>query len=332
MDNVIVRIVQDYEGPNLIRQTPQGKGTWDGIYFTYDRVTECDFMIVLRSQMRNPISVICPQEHVWTIVQDPYVPGFNDWLVEGYEQFSRIYTHIAPSSSNSRYIKSQPALPWYVNQSYDELQVMQPPQKKKVLSWILGNQREIPGHFKRLNFLDYIKNRGGITVDLFGRANHYIADKAEGLVPYKYSLAIENSNCPDYWTEKVADCFLCWTVPIYYGCTNLEEYFPAEAFIRIDITHPQEALTRIKEVMDYDDWEKRLPALKEARHLLLDKHQFFPYFSYQIKKELDNVKRPKAKIEIPVYRRSLGATMHHLVYKQKRFFWRLRYRCNQSCR
>jgi Glycosyltransferase family 10 (fucosyltransferase) C-term len=329
MDKTIVKIVQDSEGPDLMRQTPAGKGVWDGIHFTYDQVAECDFMIVLRSQMRNPISVACPQENVWAIVQDPYFPGFNDWLVEGYEQFSRIYTQVT-HHADDKYIQSQPALPWYVNRSYEELQVMPPPKKKKSLSWILGNQMEIPGHFKRLVFLDHIKKRGNFTVDLFGRVNQYIADKAEGLIPYKYSLAVENSCCPDYWTEKIADCFLCWTVPIYYGCTNLEEYFPADAFIRVDITRPQEALARIKEVMDHDDWEKRLPALKEARHLLLDKHQFFPYFSNLIRKEGGN-KRLKMKIEIPVYERSLRSRIHRLAYKQKRTFWRIYYRYVQKC-
>jgi hypothetical protein len=329
MDNVIVRIVQDYEGPDLMRQTKMGKGIWEGIRFTYDQVAECDFMIVLRSQMRNPISVLCPQENVWTIVQDPYVPGFNDWLAEGYEHFSRIYTQIAHPADGRR-IQSQPALPWYVNRSYEELQAMLPPQKKKSLSWILGNQMEIPGHFQRLVFLDNIMKRGNFTVDLFGRANSYIKDKAEGLLPYKYSLAIENSSCPDYWTEKIADCFLCWTVPIYYGCTNLEEYFPADAFIRIDITRPQEALARIKEVMDYDDWEKRLPAIMEARRLVLDKHQFFPYFSNIIRKE-EGGKRPKVKIEIPVYKRSLRGRIHRVVYKQQRTFWRIYYRYVQRC-
>jgi hypothetical protein len=329
MDKIIVRIVQDYEGPDLMRQTPGGKGVWDGLRFTYEPVAECDFIIVLRSQMHTPISVICPQENVWAIIQDPYVPGFNDWLVEGYEHFSRIYTQIS-CPSDSRHIKSQPALPWYVNRSYEELQVMPPPQKTKALSWILGNQMEIPGHINRLVFLDHIKKRGNFTVDLFGRANQYVADKAEGLIPYKYSLAVENSSCPDYWTEKIADCFLCWTVPIYYGCTNLEEYFPADAFIRIDITRPQEAIVRIREVMNHDDWEKRLPALKEARHLLLDKHQFFPYFSNLIRKEGDG-QHPKVKIDIPVYKRSLKSRMHRLTYKQKRTFWRLYYKYVQKC-
>ena len=56
---------------------------------------------------------------------------------------------------------------------------------------------------------------------------------------------MENAVIPDYWTEKIADCFLAWTLPIYYGCPNLEDYFPEKSFIRIDIEKPEEAIDSI---------------------------------------------------------------------------------------
>jgi hypothetical protein len=311
--NVTVRVVQDYEGPDLIRQTPGQTGVWEGIRYTLEPIGECDYLIVLRSQMRNPISVTCPKENVWAIVQDPYIPGFNDWLVEGYEHFSRVYTQSIPRNKE-KFAISQPALPWYVNRSYDQLVDLAIPPKPKILSCIAGNQSDIPGHFKRKAFLNILTRQKGIDIDLFGHAGVYLADKADGLLPYQYSLAIENSSIPDYWTEKIADCFLCWTVPIYYGSTNLEKYFPPESFIRIDIEKPQEAFTKIRSLITNDVWEKRLPALKAARQLVLDRYQFFPYFSMMIGKESKDNKN-KVKIEIPVYVRSLKSRIRRLGYK-----------------
>ena len=315
---IIVRIVQDYEGPCLIRQTPGLSGQWDGVHFTLEPVGECDYLIVLRSQMRNPISVTCPKENVWAIVQDPYIPGFNDWLVEGYEHFSRVFTQLIPYK-NDKFVISQPALPWYVNRSYDQLVALPVPSKEKTLSWVAGNQSDIPGHFKRKAFFNILKQQRGFDIDIFGRSVYYLEDKADGLLPYRYSLAIENSSIPDYWTEKIADCFLCWTIPIYYGSHNLEEYFPPESFIRIDIANPQEALTKIKSIATDDAWEKRLPALKAARQLVLDKYQFFPYFSKLIRQENRDDKH-RSKIEIPVYKRSLKSRIHRIGYKIKRDF------------
>jgi hypothetical protein len=55
---------------------------------------------------------------------------------------------------------------------------------------------------------------------------------------YKYSFAIENFHNEYYWSEKIADCFLAWTMPIYYGCEYINNFFPLEAMIRIDINDP----------------------------------------------------------------------------------------------
>ena len=55
---------------------------------------------------------------------------------------------------------------------------------------------------------------------------------------------------------------------------------------------------------------------KQFRNLLLDKHQFFPYFYNLIRKE-EGGQRPKVKI---VYKRSIRNRIHRLTYKQKKHF------------
>ena len=57
---------------------------------------------------------------------------------------------------------------------------------------------------------------------------------------------------------------------------NLEEYFPPESFIRIDIAKPEKTVAEIKDILEHDRWESRLPALEEARNLILHKYQLFP--------------------------------------------------------
>jgi len=156
------------------------------------------------------------------------------------------------------------------------------PAKSKAISWIVGNAMNIPGHVKRHAFLQFIKNNASVDIDLFGRAVRVIEDKWDGLAPYKYSLAIENSQSPDYWTEKLADCFLSWTIPFYFGCPNLGKYFPEKSFIRIDIDKPQIALDRIKSAIKNNEWEKRLAALKAARDQVLNQYQLFPHLAKRI--------------------------------------------------
>lgn len=49
-----------------------------------------------------------------------------------------------------------------------------------------------------------------------------------------FGVAIENTSHRGYFTEKILDCFLLKTIPIYWGCSNIEDYFNKEGIIRVD--------------------------------------------------------------------------------------------------
>eukprot|EP00620_Florenciella_sp_RCC1587_P021099 CAMPEP_0182561832 /NCGR_PEP_ID=MMETSP1324-20130603/4262_1 /TAXON_ID=236786 /ORGANISM="Florenciella sp., Strain RCC1587" /LENGTH=60 /DNA_ID=CAMNT_0024774579 /DNA_START=220 /DNA_END=399 /DNA_ORIENTATION=+ len=49
-----------------------------------------------------------------------------------------------------------------------------------------------------------------------------------------FHIAIENVKSNGYFTEKLLDCFLTRTVPLYWGCPNIGEYFEVEGMIIID--------------------------------------------------------------------------------------------------
>lgn len=272
---MLVRIIKNWAAPDLMRQTPEISGVWEGITFTCNPIVECDVVFVLNS-VPEPSSLRCPPDNIWALMQEPYITDVFDWMIEGHGQYAHVFSHHLPQGfREGKYVRCQPALPWHINRTYDELKLQEVPDKQKDLSWITSNLTSFPGHKVRMGFLDYLRAHA-FPVEVYGKGIQYIEDKWDGLAPYRYSLAIENFSGPDYWTEKIADCFLSWTVPIYYGCTNLEDYFPDGSFIRIDITRPQEALEIIKEAITTDDWTARLLALQEARELVLDKYQFFP--------------------------------------------------------
>ena len=309
----LVRIIKNWDWPDIMRQTPGQRGIWDNIQFTVAPVEECDYAVMLNNNMKCESIVKCPSENIWALMQEPYVKGFTDWMSEGHKLFYRVYTHHI-TSKVPKYIVSQPALPWYVNKSFDQLSQMDIPAKSKTLSWIVGKALSVPGHFKRLSFLKFIQEKNYIDIDLYGTAVRVIEDKWDGLAPYKYSLAIENSCSPDYWTEKIADCFLSWTIPFYYGCTNLNKYFPEESFIRIDIDKPEIAIDRVKSAINNNEWEKRLPALKTAREKVLNQYQLFPHLAEQIKLHHSN-NADKIKVSIPPYTKSINTRLNRAFFK-----------------
>ena len=91
--------------------------------------------------------------------------------------------------------------------------------------------------------------------------------------------------------SKIADCFLSYTLPIYCGCTNLGDYFPSKSFVEIDINDYQKSCEIIQEVLEQGIWQDRLEAIKEARELVLNKYQLFPFIANIVNKRKDRFHR-----------------------------------------
>ncbi|MEI6124937.1 MAG: glycosyltransferase family 10 [Pseudomonadota bacterium] len=268
---MLVRIIKDWKSPDLMRQTPDCSGIWDTIHFTEEEVEECDFLVVL-NRFPKDSTVVCNPANVFAINQEPPLQELQ-WMRLGYSNFHRV---ISPEFSFSpKIINDHPSLPWHVGKNYNELRALPCGKKEALISWVTSNVKCFPGHTHRLNFLNAIQNK--ITFDLWGRGFNPLEDKWQGIAPYKYSFAIENFSCKYYWTEKIADCYLAWTMPIYYGCKNIQAYFPPESMIYIDITHPEKALETIEKAIADNSWEKSLPAIEHARNLILERYQFFPF-------------------------------------------------------
>lgn len=277
---MLVRIEKKWDFPDLLRQTPGGLGVWGDLHFTLEPVEKCDYLIVL-NQLHEDIQVECPPQNVWALFQEPYEPDFLSWMRDGHGQFARVYTH-RPPSRHARYRGSHPMVPWHVGRNYDQLMKDVLHVKLDRVSWVTSSLQILPGHKLRYSFLEYLQDQNWELLDLFGKEICPVEDKWTVLAPYHYSIAVENSSGPDYWTEKVADCWLAGTLPFYYGCTNLEKYFPADSFIRIDINQPEAAYRSIRQALETNEYQKRVGSIEKARQLVLNQQQFFPKISREI--------------------------------------------------
>ncbi len=273
---MIVRIIKNWSDINILRQTPGNTGIWNNIRFTTDSVDQSDYVIVLNHPPEDT-RIYCPRQHIWAIIQEPPNEFFKS-MHRGDPNFYRIYT-TDDTLSDSRYILSQPVLPWHINRNYDFLKSCKIPSKTNLISAVVSNKTQFRGQRDRINFLSIIRNN--IEFDHFGRGFNFIHDKWDGLAPYKYSFTIENYSNKYYWSEKLADCFLTWTMPIYYGCKNITDYFPEEAMILIDI-HGENTIDIIQEKISERIWENNIDAIAYARQLILDKYQFFPFIHDEI--------------------------------------------------
>jgi hypothetical protein len=106
----------------------------------------------------------------------------------------------------------------------DGSQLLWPPIKKHNCSLIASEKTHLVGHQLRHAVVDWISTVKA-DVHVMGRGYQPFDLKQDGLLPYHYSVVIENIPEPDCFTEKLLDCMLCGTLPIYYGPKNIGNYF-----------------------------------------------------------------------------------------------------------
>ncbi len=111
-------------------------------------------------------------------------------------------------------------------------------------------------------------------------AGDWNQSKINFLSRYKFTIAFENSNSRGYITEKLTDCFIAGTVPIYWGSEGDLSPFPKEAVICANDYPSTEALiARIKEVNENDDEYLRILAANPLRHgMQLSRREEFDAF------------------------------------------------------
>ena len=268
---MLVRIDRYFNYPDISRQTPGGSMKWGNFHFTEEKVEKCDYLVILEYP-KAEVNTSIPSGNFIHICQEPP----NE--VSIYRQFGNKQSNLILNQhkEGGKFVLSHGALPWHVNKSYDELNSTGPRDfaKKDEIAWITGYQQTSKGHVARSRFLDSLRDIP--YVNLYGRGINPIDDKWDALFPVKYGIAYENFSSPFYWTEKIADCFLSYTIPFYSGCTNIQEFFPKGSFILFDPNDKHIELM-FKDVIQSNYYEKHFDALLEARELILNQYQLFPF-------------------------------------------------------
>ena len=205
------------------------------------------------------------------------------------QQFGHVLTSQEPwALKHPRRIYSQPALHWFYGSggdhhvSVDAMRLTPPLPKSAGLSTVGSSKQQLHTlHYLRYQFTQHIK-AAIPEMDVYGRGYIPMPDKADALDRYRYHLAVENHYSLHHWTEKLADPFLGACLPFYAGCPNAADYFPADSFIPLDIRDPEGAVDIIKTAMAAGEYEKRLPAILEARRLVMEEYSLFAVLAREI--------------------------------------------------
>ncbi len=133
--------------------------------------------------------------------------------------------------------------------------------KHAMCSLIASSQKKQTGHKLRHDLVRWCRETGQ-DIDVMGRGYKPFVEKPEGLAPFRYSIVIENTREKGYFTEKLIDSLLCNTIPIYWGCPNIADFFDTEAMV---VCENMADIQRAIKQMSEPDYVSRLPALTAAR-------------------------------------------------------------------
>lgn len=205
-------------------------------------------MLALRWRLRCKVSAL--------IFEPPAIQRrWYRWLrLVGPLMFHRVFTHLpslATAIPNGRLVPHGTAT---FSHRTD-----QPPPKTALVAIVASHHRSLPGHRMRHRVVDWAREHG-LKLETFGTGYRPIADKWEGHAPFRYSVVIENSRSPGYFTEKIIDSFLAWSVPVYWGDPEISRAFLPDGMIACE--SEEEIKERLLTLSDAD-FDRRLHALRE---------------------------------------------------------------------
>jgi len=287
---IVVKFVTKGKGQidpiRWLRQFPGRVPKWGRCEFVFDPAAREYDWLVAYDDLPTGCSerLACTRENTLLVTMEPSsVKLYGGSFLR---QFGVVLTSQEPWVIRQPHaVHSQAGLRWYYGigkdtvRDYDALAAMPPPEKTSAISTVCSSKQQ--GHTlhrKRYQFIQWLREKMP-ELEVFGHGVRFIDDKADAVDEYRCHIAIENHIAPDHWTEKLADCFLGWSIPIYHGCPNAADYFPEDSFVAIDIENPEAALEIIRAAMAPGEYERRLPAIREARRRVLEEYNLFAMLS-----------------------------------------------------
>tara|TARA_B100000482_G_scaffold133659_1_gene97600 strand:+ start:240 stop:1118 length:879 start_codon:yes stop_codon:yes gene_type:complete len=245
----------------------------DNIIISRDNIEEGDVVIYTDRNMNsiNPNS----KYNIACLVESPLITKSSyDYIQNNYNKFHMILTFHKPFLDlNKDKFKLQLMGTTWMNEIYRKIY-----KKNKLCSIISSNKRMTSGHKLRHVIIDYLIKNNINNVDFYGgrfnnlpymqtksytkehSGQHVSNEKINGLQSYMFSIVIENCKSDYYFTEKLIDCFLTGTVPIFWGCPSIHKFFNVKGIL---IFNTLQECINIINTLTIEKYTEMLPYIKE---------------------------------------------------------------------
>lgn len=155
------------------------------------------------------------------------------------------------------------------------------PVKTRRMSIMVSERTFSQGHKYRHFLVQSILNTN-LPIDIYGRGVSYYKEKykhdrrlkgefteLEPYAHYDFHICIENYTTNAYFSEKITNVLLCSSVPIYWGCKQIQGYFPGNVIMLTGSVEKDIALLRlILAAPEKYKTSVNLPFIKDRLNLL----------------------------------------------------------------
>ena len=219
---------------------------WNGITVFTDK------MLAAVDQVDSPVKV------AWLIEPYDLIPYMYDQIKTIEDKFDFVFTY------EETLLKHNPDIYKFhpCDCSGIEFHSHKLHEKTKLVSMIYSEKTWLFGHrLRHIIAKTLIPQMGYDKIDFFGRATpNPLELKSEGTNPYMFQIAIENAQRRFYFADKIYDCFVTGTVPIYWGAPNIGDFFDMRGILTFN--HPNE-LKEILENLSPEKYESLLDGVQE---------------------------------------------------------------------
>lgn len=293
----VIKVVEKPKGfvpiiDNLFSHIPDDRRffNWDRDVSKYKHVFLTDMCITSHHNFNDKV------KYAWMVESPEITPEQYKWLSTNLDKFEQVFTFkrtlLDADPERCKFVPGGAC--WIKEEDWG----VHP--KTKLLSFVTSNKNYTSGHVLRQRIIQ----RLGQSFDVYGRGYNEIPDKITGLKDYMFSLAVENTKEDYYFTEKLLDCFMTGTVPIYYGCPSIGDFFNPEGIIQINSL--QDAEQVIKQ-LHAGTYQRMLPAVIDNYNRCMN--QFLSYEDYMYNNykdslfpvDYDNTKSPLNNVADEVY-------------------------------
>lgn len=206
---------------------------------------------------------------VWLIEPRELIPQYYDFVLKNATKFKQIWTHQADILNKYPNAKYVPLGGCWIKEEDHKIY-----SKTKNFSIIASAKRQLEGHRLRHQIVE----GGGNSIDVFGNGYKAIDYKLEGLKDYRYQFVVENVKTDLWFTEKLIDCLVTGTIPIYWGSSSIKHLFNTDGFIEFDSLY--ELKDKLK-LCDSAYYSSKKEAIKEnferAKEFILAEDYIYKY-------------------------------------------------------